>query len=148
MTDENSVCRICGQTFSWHQDNRPRHPFIEKHSDRVMPLGKNKEEKKQQDKPKKVVLETREWPSDPILRIALVKKGILTQADILAAEAELREAAESGGVIQVAGRHSGESSGEDVRVGNGRSAIGSMRVTRGPQDRRQEGTPLGPIPPN
>lgn len=127
---EPRVCKMCGRDEDWHNVHRARHPFIPKDSDAVMPLKPKKNQPDKADtKKKKVVLETREWPSDPILRIALVKKGILTQADIIAAEAELREAAASGSVIQVKGRYTGEGSESDLRVGDDGSPSGDLRST-------------------
>lgn len=113
---DDAICKMCGNTFAWHKEMKPRHPFMPKDSSERMPLAK-----KDQKEPK-VKLETREWPADPILRIALMDKGILTMADIIAAEQKLREAASNGGVIRLNVEEQSTGAEANSSLGTGDSA--------------------------
>lgn len=75
LSDDEEVCTTCGQTLGWHKANNPRHEFN----------GPLKVEK-----PKTVVGAAPQWPFDPVLRQALVDKGILTVQDLADAEAKIR----------------------------------------------------------
>jgi len=118
MSEHNrdAVCKMCSNTYGWHKDNNPRHPFVPLESNETMPLTKKDRQKQQ-----KTVLQTREWPADPILRIALIDKGLLSMADIIAAEQKLREAADNGGVIRLHGSQQQGDSEDNVELGAGDS---------------------------
>lgn len=92
---EEDICRTCGQPRSWHTEETI-HPFRD--AGDIAPDGLGP--KREKEKPR-VTVEVRNFPTDPALRIALVNKGILTLADISAADNELREAAENGRVVKV-----------------------------------------------
>ena len=109
---DDRICRTCGNTESWHRDNDPHHPFVDKNSDQPDGLGPRKKKDKDQDggKARSEAVVRQGFPSDPVLRVALVRKGILSMADIEAAELELREAAERGGGVVLYKRSGGDSS--------------------------------------
>jgi hypothetical protein len=67
-------CTTCGQTKTWHEENQPRHAFNG-------PLGVAPQ------RPKTTVAP---WPFDPVLRQALITKGIITPDDLTAAEDQIR----------------------------------------------------------
>lgn len=67
-------CPTCGQTREWHEANNPRHSFGGK-------LGQT---------PMRPQVKAAPWPFDPVLRQALVDKGIITPEDLTAAEAKIR----------------------------------------------------------
>lgn len=116
MSDED-ICRTCGQTRAWHDENRPQHPFRDSGDLRPDGLGKKDQKEKQ-----KTRVEVREWPHDPVLRIALMNKGILTMADIEAAEHSLREAAKNDGTIIVGPTKLGPGHGDDISTRSGDSS--------------------------
>jgi hypothetical protein len=72
-TDEEK-CTTCGRTRVWHQENKSRHAFNGK-------LGQT---------PMRPQVKAAPWPFDPVLRQALIDKGILTPEDLTAAEAKIR----------------------------------------------------------
>lgn len=110
-TDDRK-CRTCGQTWAWHEEHKPRHKFVDADSD--LPDGLGPKAQKKGEKPAVI---QKGWPSDPVLRIALVRKGILSMADIEAAEAELREAAGRGGGVVLYKR--GDPAAHDGSMGGG-----------------------------
>lgn len=116
---EDDICRTCDRSRAWHDENRPQHPFRDKGD--IAPMGITEKERRKA-LPRKTQVNTHEWPGDPILRIALMSKGILTMADIVAAEQQLREAAYNGGVIQIQPSNSGSSSGSDIPSRSGESS--------------------------
>lgn len=136
MDDSGDRCKICGQTRGWHMENKPHHTFVTEADDQGMAqLGPRREKTKDGEKKKPGERKVRiGLPTDPALRVALVNKGILTMADIIAAEEELREAAEHGRGVVVGYsatqpdrprmEHGDET---DLRMGSGGSAEGSMR---------------------
>lgn len=67
-------CTTCGQTKRWHEENQPRHEFNG-------PVGVP---------PVRVKTTAAPWPFDPVLRQALVDKGIITVQDLADAEAKIR----------------------------------------------------------
>lgn len=89
-------CETCGQTFAWHRDNAPRHPFnsgqdgatafLKRRGDRD-PQRRGSDAQRGSESPQIV-----SPGNDPVLRIALINRGILTPADLVIAEEQLRAA--------------------------------------------------------
>ena len=89
-------CVTCGKTGAWHLDNpQTRHPFNDgsisasqvfgkrlASGDRTEPLAGLEEIP--------VSVSAAPWPFDPVLRQALVDKGVLTVEDLQNAEAKIR----------------------------------------------------------
>lgn len=69
-------CPTCGQTRQWHEENKPRHAFGGKVG--ITPARPD------------VAVKAAPWPFDPVLRQALIDKGVLTPDDLQAAEAKIR----------------------------------------------------------
>ncbi|MGH9907906.1 MAG: hypothetical protein ACRD8U_20245 [Pyrinomonadaceae bacterium] len=91
MTDLMDKCKVCGQDYKWHTEHDQQHTFVSVDQQG----GLDQLGRKGQDKP----LTTRDKPKpaiafgfDPVLRIALLKKGIVSATDLVAAEQELRDA--------------------------------------------------------
>jgi hypothetical protein len=90
------LCRTCGQTRSWHikQGGAIRHPF----NDPAAPLGAgetfgNKAPDGSRMAPTKdapVTVVEAPWPFDPVLRQALIDKGVIAPEDLTKAEATIR----------------------------------------------------------
>lgn len=96
MTASEDVCRTCGQTYGWHEENKPIHPFNDGQAGAAAFLGARRDrdtkrgEKSPQrgaEPPPRVV-----WPTDPVLRVALIRAGVITPEDLRSAEEELRTA--------------------------------------------------------
>lgn len=89
-------CLTCGQTSEWHEDHKPVHPFnfgqdgataVFKRAPGRDPRRTTPTSPQASQGPQMVSL-----PSDPVLRIALINKGVLTPVDLVAAEEQLRQA--------------------------------------------------------
>jgi len=80
-------CTTCGQSRTWHDENETVHPFTD---GRPANLGSRRErgEKGPAASATPAVLR---WPFDPVLRQALVDKGILTVEDLGAAEEKIKQ---------------------------------------------------------
>lgn len=88
------ICRTCGQTFGWHEQNKPIHPFNNGQAGAKAFLGPRRERDPRtdpktspngSDTPPRVV-----WPTDPVLRVALITAGVITSDDLRNAEEMLR----------------------------------------------------------
>jgi hypothetical protein len=94
MTNQSDIkCRTCGQTYDWHLDRvgTIRHPFNP--PDTPLPtaetFGKRLPDGTRADAtPTKV--EEAPWPFDPVLRQALMDKGVITPDDLTRAERTIR----------------------------------------------------------
>jgi hypothetical protein len=95
-TEDPGPCRTCGQTFQWHKENNPVHPFNDGQAGATAFLGKRGDRTHQwagkasqatAEGPSQVV-----WPTDPVLRIALMNAGVITADHLRAAEEQLRAA--------------------------------------------------------
>lgn len=93
--NEELTCRTCLNDREWHEANRPRHPFntgFETSSTAF--LGTKKVDKGTtptnagNGSPRPA--QTAGWPIDPVLRVALINKGILTPDDLRQAEETIR----------------------------------------------------------
>lgn len=73
------ICQTCHKTHPWADGTMPRHAFNDG------TLGGF-----QVTRPQKATVQQAPWPFDPVLRQALIDKGILTPEDLTAAEAKIR----------------------------------------------------------
>jgi hypothetical protein len=91
--DLDSECQTCKQSYRWHLDNKPVHPFntgaagvrtlFQKRGDRDPQRGgKTPQDSSQTPEPTA-------WPFDPVLRQALIDKGVLTPDDLANAKAKI-----------------------------------------------------------
>lgn len=85
MTDQEFTCRTCLNTREWHEVHRPRHPFNTGQSGATDFLKPKKE------KPQPEIRQSA-MPIDPVLRVALINKGVITPQDLRDAEAVIQAA--------------------------------------------------------
>jgi len=82
------VCQVCHQSKEWHDTHRPHHIFVK--------FG---------EEPRLAEAQPPTPPplrmGDPVLRLALIKAGVLREQDITEAEVWLREAANEGMAVVV-----------------------------------------------
>lgn len=93
--NEDDVCRVCKYSFQWHQENNPRHPFtpeggsldfLKRRGTPDHTAGRSTSPRGSDTSPIPMTL------SDPVLRIALMNRGVISAADLVIAESQLREA--------------------------------------------------------
>jgi hypothetical protein len=92
--NEDDRCRVCGQTFGWHEENQPRHPFTPEGASLDFlkrPKDRDRSGRKTSQSPAEPPV-IASMAHDPVVRIALINRGILTPADLMVAEAQLRDA--------------------------------------------------------
>lgn len=90
----DDTCKTCGQTFTWHQDFQPEHPFNTGAAGAKAALGARRDRDPQSRRitsqhpsqtPPRVV-----WPTDPVLRVALINAGVISADDLHKAEELLK----------------------------------------------------------
>jgi hypothetical protein len=81
MTSTMTECQTCHQPHPWPDGTMPLHPFNNGSLTGIGALTHKPEEKKP------VV---QRWPFDPVLRQALIDKGVLTPDDLREAEMKIR----------------------------------------------------------
>lgn len=93
MPQENDLCGTCGKSFAWHRDNVPKHPF-NAGQDGATDFLKRRGGREPQQRASTAQRgpESLQMAGDPVLRIALINRGILTPADLMVAEMQLRDA--------------------------------------------------------
>jgi len=84
--DDPGPCRTCDRSFDWHKKNNPIHPFNDGQAGAISFLKKGREK----DKAPEVQVRRAEWPFDPVLRQALINKGVLTPEDLRDAEEQIK----------------------------------------------------------
>lgn len=94
--NDDDRCGTCGQTFAWHREHVPKHPFnygqdgattfLKRRGDRD-PQRTGSGAQRASEGPQIV-----SSGNDPVLRIALINRGVLTPADLVVAEEQLRQA--------------------------------------------------------
>lgn len=96
-TNEDDRCQTCGQTFGWHQANpQTRHPFNDGQDGATDFLkrrgGRDPKRDRSSDQGASETPLIAGFAHDAVLRIALINRGILTPADLVVAEEQLRTA--------------------------------------------------------
>jgi hypothetical protein len=90
---EDDVCQTCGKTLGWHRENDTRHPFNFGQDGATDFLKRRGARDPQRDgKSPQRGAEMPLMGGDPVLRIALINRGVLSPADLIVAETQLREA--------------------------------------------------------
>jgi hypothetical protein len=102
------VCQTCDNTWAWHMNNETRHQFNDgsiptsQTFGTRLPDGTRTKPGKPASSETGAVREVAPWPFDPVLRQALIDKGVITPEDLTAAENKIRavtnQFAASGGV--------------------------------------------------
>jgi len=131
MPTPEDLCGICHLARAWHEEHRPKHKFSEPESDPTLQQDPPPQQVDQEAKEARLKLEQRanqeqekrlqSWnqepgriqvqpepprvtfPSDMVLRLALVEKGILTPEDLDQAEAKLQAISGGGSVLHFPG---------------------------------------------
>jgi hypothetical protein len=94
--NEDDRCGTCGQTYGWHQENTTHHNFSIAGQDgatdfltrRGRPVQRGPIGAQRGSEGPQLVSPG----NDPVLRIALINRGVLTPADLVVAEEQLRAA--------------------------------------------------------
>ncbi len=95
------ICRTCDNSRAWHEMNKPMHPFNNGEAGATAFLGTRRDRDTQRrgsgsprpaETPPTVV-----WPTDPVLRVALVTAGVITTDDLRKAEDMLKASMGLGG---------------------------------------------------
>ena len=92
--NEDDECRTCGWTYQWHLENKPVHPFNNDEAGATAFLGPRRDRDtgdrgsrapRDAENPPTVV-----WPTDPVLRVALIAAGVISADDLRKAEDMLK----------------------------------------------------------
>ena len=158
MTTDAETCVICRRSLDWHRYNETAHKFSP--MGQVGALDKTFGPRKKEEAPSlprkggpDVVRVQEGLPQDPVLRLVLLRKGIITLEELAETEKEVRDAKQRGaGVVFISSpgpadpefeteaelRHArelarerhpsqrGSGDGQPVRVGDESSPQGSM----------------------
>lgn len=89
--NELDECRVCAHTRLWHDNNSPRHPFDDGSGASTAWLKPRhaRDPQRGMNVPQRGP-ERPSWPIDPVLRQALMDKGVLTPQDLRDAEEKIR----------------------------------------------------------
>ena len=82
-------CITCGQTEDWHRDHKPRHTFT---TEAGTPL---------EETPSPAPPPTVGGSGDPVLRLALLRAGVLTEENLSQATQWLQAARENGQAVLI-----------------------------------------------
>lgn len=92
--NEDDPCATCGQTYGWHLENKPVHPFNTGAAGAKALLGARRARDPQRRDPSSQrgseAPATVVWPTDPVLRVALITAGVITTDDLRKAEDMLK----------------------------------------------------------
>ena len=88
-------CATCGNTWAWHDIAKPRHSFNDGSLPASATFGGQRDRRTGEPRTtaqrgSETVLSAMPWPHDPVLRQALIDKGVLTPDDLTNAEAKIR----------------------------------------------------------
>lgn len=83
-------CKFCQQTRQWHDDNNPKHPFNDGTLPHSAAFGVRRSDGSRGPAPSRGNVPPPAWPFDPVLRQALIDKGLLTPEDLTVAENKIR----------------------------------------------------------
>lgn len=88
------VCTTCGQPHPWSDGTTPKHPFNDGSLTSTEVFGKRLADGTYVNPTTPEALQSQvieqAWPFDPVLRQALIDKGVLTVDDLKAAEQKIR----------------------------------------------------------
>lgn len=80
-------CRMCGNSWEWHQAHYARHPYTSPNSTNELRDVTRPDRRAQANTDAPIVHTT--TPFDPVLRLALIEKGIVSPDDLKKAEEKL-----------------------------------------------------------
>jgi len=85
----DDTCHTCGKTYTWHLENDSIHPFNSGQAGATAFLtqrGRRGDNRPQRG----LARPSQAYPFDPVLRQALIDKGVLTVEDLQVAEEKIR----------------------------------------------------------
>jgi hypothetical protein len=94
--EDDEKCATCSHTYAWHKEHKPVHPFNTGSAGAKAFLGARrgrdprtgpKTSQRGAERPQTIAAP---WPMDPVLRMALVDAGVITPAQLRAAEDKIR----------------------------------------------------------
>lgn len=90
--DPNAKCHTCSNSWLWHQTTEVRHRFNDGTMGAAETFGKKLPDggRTPPTGTQPVTVEAVRWPFDPVLRQALIDKGVITPDDLTKAEATIR----------------------------------------------------------
>lgn len=93
MTELGMLCRTCGNDRAWHESNETRHPYNDGSLPTAATFGRKLPGggRGPGTAPgEETAVEQSQWPFDPVLRQALINKGVITPEDLRDAELMIR----------------------------------------------------------
>jgi hypothetical protein len=94
MTATSDECEVCGKPHPWPDGTTPKHPFNGVSDSKAWLGNRNRADagkSASRGSDGAVRVATDGWPFDPVLRQALIDKGVLTPDDLRAAETKIQE---------------------------------------------------------
>jgi hypothetical protein len=88
--DQNDICNTCGMRRWWHEENQPRHEFTLDEAAIRLPQV-----------PASTPGPPQMQSGDLVLRLALLKAGVITETNLTEAEVWVREAQRTGKALIV-----------------------------------------------
>lgn len=111
--NEDDRCHTCGNTYGWHLETSPVHPFNTGESGATAFLRSRRDRDTQRGVERSQrgpeTPSVAPFPFDPVLRQALIDAGVLTADDLVRAEMKIR--AVTGMFNQSMGEGDGQQSG-------------------------------------
>lgn len=87
------ICQTCDNSRAWHEANKPMHPFNDGQAGATAFLGRRDQRREpgpQRGSEAARLSQRAAYPIDPVLRQALVDKGVLTPQDLKDAEDKIQ----------------------------------------------------------
>lgn len=91
-SEDQPRCRVCGNTDGWHTEMSPLHPFTGADESTAGLFGRKLADGTRSPAQigKQAEVVEQQWPFDPVLRQALIDKGVITPDDLSNAERTIR----------------------------------------------------------
>jgi len=88
-----TICHTCKNTYAWHQETKPMHPFNDGEAGAAWFLGeRDQRDRKGAQRGSEAVrmAQRAAFPMDPVLRQALVDAGVITPQQLRDAEEKIQ----------------------------------------------------------
>ena len=90
MSTDDDRCTTCQNTRLWHRENNPSHPFNDGSLPASATFGRRRKDGQGNAPAPDAIPQHSPWPFDPVLRQALMDKGVLVPQDLRDAEEKIR----------------------------------------------------------
>jgi len=87
LSTDYGPCRMCGNSWEWHKSHFARHPYTPSNATNELRDTSHPDKPVKTDTDVPIVHTT--TPFDPVLRLALIEKGIISTGDLTAAQEKL-----------------------------------------------------------